>query len=334
MMNFGSEQKPATVMVRRRASAGKAGKKSSGAWKVAFADFTLAMMAFFMVLWILEVSTVKERTEVASYMRTQSILGGNSHPFDAMNSPYPVDLGGSPSPVEMAVSNHEPQQSFVAGMSAHLQIPEGKREPSAGVGDKLNSLISGQYDSPPDLSLLAQAISQFAELNQAEANLVVEQIPAGLRVIIRDSENRQMFVRGQVAMTPYFEDLLLKLAPVFSKIHNKLLISGHTDGTAFNSSQYSNWELSGDRALQARQVLAAGGMPPARVAQVSAFAETMLLNPVQPGASDNRRIEILILTGKAEQQLREMFAPENKNNALEQAAEAARQNAPVLRTQS
>ena len=124
------------------------------------------------------------------------------------------------------------------------------------------------------------------------------------------------------------------VSPVFSRIHNRLLISGHTDGTAFNSSQYSNWELSGDRALQARQVLAGGGMPVQRVAQVSAFAETMLLNPVQPGASDNRRIEILILTGKAEQQLREMFAPENKNNALEQAAEAARQNAPVLRTQS
>ena len=110
------------IIKRSQRSSGKT--KSGGAWKVAFADFTLAMMAFFMVLWILEVSTVKERTKVASYMRTQSILGGNSHPFDAMNSPYPVDLGGTPSPVEMAVSVHEPQQTFVAGMSAHLQIPD------------------------------------------------------------------------------------------------------------------------------------------------------------------------------------------------------------------
>lgn len=319
-------------VVIRRVSRAKAGRKSNGAWKVAFADFTLAMMAFFMVLWILEVSTVKERTKVASYMRTQSILGGNSHPFDAMNSPYPVDLGGTPSPVEMAVSVHEPQQTFVAGMSAHLQIPEGKREPSAGVGEKLNSLISGQYDSPPDLSLLAQAFQNFAEVNQAEANLVIEAMPAGLRVIIRDSENRQMFQRGQVEMTPYFEDLLLKLAPVFSRIHNRLLISGHTDGTAFNSSQYSNWELSGDRALQARQVLAAGGMPVQRVAQVSAFAETMLLNRAKPGASENRRIEILILTSKAEQQLKDMFSSDNKQNELNKAADAARQNQPVLRT--
>jgi chemotaxis protein MotB len=123
------------------------------------------------------------------------------------------------------------------------------------------------------------------------------------------------------------------LAPVFGRIHNRLLISGHTDGTAFNSSQYSNWELSGDRALQARQVLAAGGMPVQRVAQVSAFAQTMLLNRVKPGASENRRIEILILTSKAEQQLLEMFSSEAKNNALDQAADAARQNQPVLRTE-
>ena len=84
-------------------------------------------------------------------------------------------------------------------------------------GDKLSSLISGQYDTPPDLSVLAQAFREFAEINKAEANLMVEQIPAGLRVIIRDSENRQMFIRGQVEMTPYFEDLLLKLGPVFRR---------------------------------------------------------------------------------------------------------------------
>lgn len=320
------------VVIQRRGRNKAAGKKSNGAWKVAFADFTLAMMAFFMVLWILEVSSVKERTEVASFMRTQSILGGNSHPFDAMNSPYPVDLGGTPSPVEMAVSVHEPQQSYVAGMSAHLQIPEGKREPSAGVGEKLNSLISGKYDAPPDLSLLAQAFADFAKVNQAEANLVIDAMPAGLRVVIRDSENRQMFQRGQVQMTPYFEDLLLKLAPVFAKIHNRILISGHTDGTAFNSSQYSNWELSGDRALQARQVLVAGGMPASRVAQVSAFAASMLLNPALPGASENRRVELLILTSKAEQQLTEMFSSDNKNNVLNQAGAAAEQNQPVRRT--
>lgn len=327
-----NEASPVTI-IRRSNRRGHEGK-SSGAWKVAFADFTLAMMAFFMVLWILEVSTVKERVKVATFMRTQSILGGHTDPFDTVNSPYPVDLGGSPSPVEMEVSNHEPQQTYVAGMSAHLEIPEGKREPAAGVGDKLSSLISGQYDTPPDLSVLAQAFREFAEINKADANLMVEQIPAGLRVIIRDSENRQMFIRGQVEMTPYFEDLLLKLGPVFSKIQNKLLLSGHTDATSFNSSQYSNWELSGDRALQARQVLAAGGMPPERIAQVSAFAETMLLNKRAPGASENRRIELLILTKKAEQQLLDMFSSEKENNALDEAAEAARKNEPVLRTKS
>lgn len=322
---------PQSPIILRKSSRANGAKHASGAWKVAFADFTLAMMAFFMVLWILEVSSYKERVEIATYMRTQSILGGNSHPFDQTNSPYPVDLGGSPSPVEMAVSTYEPQQSYTPGMSSHLQIPEGKRDPAAGRGEKLNSLISGQYETPPEMNLLAMAIKEFAEESQAESNLMVEQIPAGLRVILRDSENRQMFRRGQVHMDPFFEDLLLNLAPVFARLENKLLISGHTDATAFNSSIYSNWELSGDRALQARQVLAAGGMPSQRVAQVSAFAETALLNPADPGARENRRIEILILTKKTEQQLQELFGTDKSDNAVERAAKAANANQPVRR---
>ena len=81
-------------------------------------------------------------------------------------------------------------------------------------------------------------------------------------------------------------------------------------------------------------MLAAGGMPPERIAQVSAFAETMLLNKAAPGASDNRRIELLIMTSKAEKQLLDMFSSEKENNALDEAAEAARKNEPVLRTKS
>lgn len=313
----------------RRAAKGKSG----GAWKVAFADFTLAMMAFFMVLWILEVSSVKERSEIAHYMRTHSIFDGSANPFKPENSPYPVDLGGSPSVVQQLQSSALPPDSPVPGMSDYLQIPAGEEAPQGGKGDALTSLIEGQYDTAAELSLLLQTFQQIASKQLADQHIQIDIVPSGLRVIIRDNEQQQMFRRGQIRMTPFFEDLLLSLAPVFQKVQNKLIISGHTDSTAFSGSQYSNWELSGDRALQARQVLSAGGMPANRVVQVAAFSATKPLNSVNPQSSENRRIEMLILTSAATEELNKLFSsPGESSPAVEDAAAEARRNQPVFRT--
>ncbi|MDX3774307.1 OmpA family protein [Chromatiaceae bacterium AAb-1] len=304
----------------------------SGAWKVAFADFTLAMMAFFMVLWILEVSNLKERTEIANYMRTHSILDGSPNPFQPDNSPFPVDLGGTPSIVERDAAHSVPPENPVPGMSEFLEVPAGERNPMAGMGDKLNSMLDGKFDSPSELSLLLQAFQEIAAEQLAENHLLVEVVPSGLRVIIRDNEQQQMFRRGQVEMTPFFEDLLLSMGPLLKKIQNKLIISGHTDITSFSGTQYGNWELSGDRALQARQVLTAGGMPAERVAQVAAFAATRLINENDKTSSENRRIELLILTTRAEDELNQLFSPAGDSPALQEAAGAARRNQPVMRT--
>lgn len=310
-------------------------EKHGGAWKVAFADFTLAMMAFFMVLWILEVSNLKERSEIASYMRTHSIFDGSPNHFDPQNSPFPVDLGGTPSVVERDSANSVPPENPIPGMSEFLQVLGAEPDPNAGKGDRLNSLIDGQFETPEELALLLQAFNDLAAENNAESNLQVDVVPSGLRVIIRDNHENQMFKRGQIHMTPFFEDLLLSLGPIFKKIQNKIIISGHTDITSFSGTQYSNWELSGDRALQARQVLVAGGMPSDRIAQVAAFASTRLINEQDKTSSENRRIELLILTTKAQAELEQLFSPGNttpSGPAVQQAAEAARHNQPVMRT--
>lgn len=307
--------------------------KTGGAWKVAFADFTLAMMAFFMVLWIMEVSSVKERAEIAHYMRTHSIFDGSPNPFKPENSPYPIDLGGSPSVIRQLDSSALPPDSPVPGMSDYLQIPAGDEAPQGGKGKALTSLLEGQYDTAEELNLLMQTLEQLARDQLADQHIQVDIVPSGLRVIIRDNEQQQMFRRGQIRMTPFFEDLLLSLAPVFQKVQNKLIISGHTDSTAFSGSQYSNWELSGDRALQARQVLSAGGMPGNRVAQVSAFSANRPLNTDNPQGSENRRIELLILTSDAFSELNKLFASSAEQSpAVADAAAEARRNQPVLRT--
>lgn len=319
-------------VIIKRAQRSHSKSKGGGAWKVAFADFTLAMMAFFMVLWILEVSNMKERSEIANYMRTHSIFEGSPAPFEPKNSPFPVDLGGSPSVIDQNSANALPPDNPLPGMSEYLQVPSGDERPLAGKGDKLNSLIDGQFDTPAELSLLMQAFEQVATDLMAQEHIQLDIVPSGLRVIIRDNKKQQMFVRGQIRMTPFFEDLLLSLGPVFKKVQNKLIISGHTDSTAFTGTQYSNWELSGDRALQARQVLAAGGMPTDRVAQVAAFSATRPLNEQDSGDSANRRIELLILTSTAEAELNQLFSPNSQNNAVTQAAHDAERNQPVGRS--
>lgn len=324
-----------TIVIRRQSRSTESGSHG-GAWKVAFADFTLAMMAFFMVLWIMEVSSVKERTKIAHYMRTHSIFDGSPSLFDPGNSPFPVDLGGSPSLIDHGASNRLPPDNPVPGMSEFLNVPDGEEFPNAGKGEKLNSLIDGTFSTPSELGMLLKVFEDVAKEQMAQSNIFVQVVPSGLRVVIRDDKEHQMFLRGQVQMTAFFEDLLYSLGKVFNKINNQLIISGHTDGTAFNGLNYSNWELSGERALQARQVLVAGGMPQERVAQVAAFSSNRLLNEADKGSSENRRVELLILTPEAKSQLDALFASstQSPSPAISSAAEQARENQAVTRIEA
>jgi chemotaxis protein MotB len=316
-----------TVIVKRNARSG-AKEKARGAWKVAFADFTLAMMAFFMVMWILEVSNEKERREIAGYFRSMTLFEGSPFPFNRDNSPFPVDLGGTPSVLDQ-VDQRIPPDNPRAGISEFMSVPDGTSSQRTGWGDSLATIVDGQFDSPEELRLLMQAFEAVALEHLAQNHLQVDMVPSGLRVVIRDHENQQMFRRGEGRMTPFFEDLLLSLGGVLLRIENKLIISGHTDITPYSTSSYSNWELSGDRALQARQVMVAGGMPPSQVAQVTAFAETRLINEEDKESSDNRRIELLILTSRAESELNNLFSPGTAESVIDEAAERARFNQPV-----
>ncbi|WP_244859201.1 flagellar motor protein MotB [Shewanella dokdonensis] len=251
-----------TQIVVRKQRRGDHGGKHGGAWKVAFADFTLAMMAFFMVMWLMQVSSKQERSQLAHYMRTHSVFDGSPNFFEPQNSPYPVDLGGSPSIIDSEAPNRLPPDNPMPGMSEYLSVPKGKLDPAAGQGKQLNSMIDGTFATAEELSLLLQNFQDIAEKKQAETNLLVEVIPSGLRVIIKDDRHHQMFPRGEVDMTPFFEDLLFSLGSVFQKVRNQVIISGHTDITSYSSSAYSNWELSAARALQARRLLEAGECRP------------------------------------------------------------------------
>lgn len=323
-------KKDTPIIIRRQARRAE-NTAHGGAWKVAFADFTLAMMAFFMVMWIMQVSSTKERAEIAHYMRTHSIFDGSPALFEPGNSPFPVDLGGSPSIIDHEASNRLPPDNPSPGMSEYLNVPNGEFSPQAGKGDKLNSLIEGTFSTPSELGMLLKVFEEVAKQQNAQSNIVIDVVPSGLRVIIRDDKEHQMFERGEVHMTPFFEDLLFSLAQVFKNVKNKIIVSGHSDATSFKGASYSNWELSGDRALQARQVMVAGGMPEDRVAQVAAFAANRLLNEENKASSENRRVELLILTPDAKDKLDSLFSSTSENNAVKSAAKEARENQPIGR---
>ncbi|WP_421201413.1 lateral flagellar motor protein LafU [Aeromonas enteropelogenes] len=296
--------------------------KEGGAWKVAFADFTLAMMAFFMVLWILAVSGQEEREVIASRLRDYSIMGSEANPFDIRNSPYPVDLGGNPSVLE------ERSPKFVEEGQRMPQYMEGRRDIFAdGTNGSYESLLVGKLEGKEQMQQLAGFIGSLAGQMQARNNLELKLVPEGLRILIRDDEEREMYSRGSARISPFFRHILMALAPIFQRVENRVMISGHTDSTPFAGDNYSNWELSSDRAMMARRVLLAGGMPPERVGQVVAMSDTMLENRAEPRGSQNRRIELLVMTSQAEENLQRLFSSQARA-AVQQAKDATSDGRP------
>ncbi|WP_281223197.1 flagellar motor protein MotB [Photobacterium sanguinicancri] len=325
-------KEPHIIIVKKKRR-GHHDEHHGGAWKVAFADFAIAMMAFFMVLWIMEIASKEEREEIQYRLQHSSVFDNMENVFDVANSPFPIDFGGEASPFE------NPVQSNLSGnnkldSSLHQQIPEGKVGANAGRGSKLNSMIAGKHLSTAQLMMLANELKSVTDALSASENVVLEIVPQGLRILIQDSTKHFMFERGSSNMTPFFEDMLYSLAPILGQIKNRMVISGHTDVTRFHRDTYSNWELSGERALKARQTLVSSGLPQGNVLQVAAMAERMLVNENDPKSGKNRRIEMMILTKEADTQLALLFGQGpavTDSPALQQARNFAESNQPVSR---
>jgi chemotaxis protein MotB len=255
-----------------------------GAWKVAFADFCMALMALFLVLWLIasrDASTVKNilRDSKASGL----IEGSGGKP----------QITGNPS----------------GSLIERFQLPRstgGAEGP--GAGGKNAARI--KYESPSELAALAHALEQMSADAGLSSNLAAVVTPDGLRVMLHDTDRQGMFVRGSPIPTGRFAKLLRAMAPLFEKMENQMLIVGHTDSLQYTSSDpnsYSNWSLSTHRALVARSQLLTGGMRKESVLQVVGMADRAPLEAGQPDAPVNRRIELLILTSKQAAAVTAMF---------------------------
>ncbi|OED41066.1 hypothetical protein ACH42_15030 [Endozoicomonas sp. (ex Bugula neritina AB1)] len=254
------------IVVRRFKKVKGKGGHGNGAWKVAFADFTLSLMAVFLVLWVVSMSTADEQKEISKYFQDP---GGF---FDESGSPDPITLGG-----------------YTKGGNSRMDVMMN--------GTVQNEEQSSLWVIFQDL----QDVGLSAVMDEFQGNLELEYLPQGVRIVILEDDDHAMFERGRTHLTPYFEDLMLNLSPYLGRTKRSISIIGHSDATHFSqSSDSDNWDLSSARANEARRVMVYGGFPESRIMQISAMADKVPLDPDFPQSSKNRRVEIMVLTKESE----------------------------------
>lgn len=303
--NRRERSKKGATIIRRSIKKGHGGHHG-GAWKVAFADFTLAMMALFMTLWIVNSVSEKDRKTIIAALNDESIFSGNGvMPLNNLGKIAVLEAGDTRKAIpSKAQEPTEPSAEKDKKDSAQT-VDVARAQKAKNANDKRVAL---RDKSARELGELATVINSIAEQSHMQSNLEMEIVPQGLRILIKDDLNRNMFERGSAKIMPFFKKLLVELAPVFDTLDNKLIITGHTDAMQYRDGEnYNNWNLSGDRALSARRVLEQAGMPVDKVMQVSAMSDRMLLNAGDPNSAENRRIEIMVLTKSASDTLYQFF---------------------------
>ncbi|WP_417566343.1 flagellar motor protein MotB [Marinobacter sp.] len=265
------EEKPIIIKRKKKIVGGHHG----GSWKVAFADFATAMMAFFLVLWLTATASPEQKRAVEGYFRDP--VG-----FTEGGSPNPVDLEGSASVVSEASPDIE---------SSQIQIEDQ-------VVDELSETLE-QRRMEELFQELKERIEQNETLQEFKDQLLIDITDEGLRIQIVDRSGRPMFDSGRAELKYYSQDILFELAKTLGSVDNKLSITGHTDSTPFNGRPgYTNWELSADRANTARRALVAGGVRNEQIARVVGLSDSVLFDQEDPTAPVNRRISIIVLNKK------------------------------------
>ncbi|AZT84648.1 motility protein MotB [Marinobacter sp. NP-4(2019)] len=266
------EEQPIIVKRKKRVAGGHHG----GSWKVAFADFATAMMAFFLVLWLTATASPEQKRAVEGYFKDP--VG-----FTEGGSPNPVDLEGSASVVKESTQDIE---------RSDIQIEDEVVEELA------ETLEQRQMEEL--FQELQERIEQSETLQEFKDQLLIDITSEGLRIQIVDRSQRPMFDSGRAELKYYSQDILFELAKPLGAVSNKLSITGHTDATPFGGRPgYTNWELSADRANTARRALVAGGVGAGQIARVVGLSDSVLFDKDDPTAPVNRRISIIVLNKKA-----------------------------------
>jgi chemotaxis protein MotB len=278
-------------VTRRHGEEGHGG----AAWKVAFADFCLALLALFLVMWLMAARQQEHLQELLKAAGGSLLDEGRGRMSESLGGPRGSLIAREPMP-----SNGD--------TLARRKVSSGESQPMGpGAGMRLSK---AHYETRADMIELSNVLAQIGEKVGLSSNIRTIITPYGLRVLMHDTEKQGMFQRGSSSPNERFRNLLRSLGPLFEQIDNQMLIVGHTDSLQYADKSYSafsNWTLSSERAMAARGYLLAGGMPADSVLQVVGLADRAPLNPKDTTAHENRRIELLILTSGQARSIAQMF---------------------------
>jgi chemotaxis protein MotB len=280
-----------------------------GAWKVAFADFCMALMCLFLVLWVLAARNSEQLNDVQQ-LTSGSVVEGGTRQIEAIAN------GQQGSLIERF-----PIPAQAQTRTARDNVANGG---DADVGE-MPHLTKRKLSTPEDMGELSALVKRLTDEAGLAGNLRIDLANEGLRVMFHDSDGNGMFARGSAMPTDNFRALLHKLGPLFAQIDNRMLVIGHTDSVQYadrGHSGYSNWTLSNQRAMAARLGLLDGGMSGDSVLQVIGMADRAPLDAANPASGVNRRIELLILTDAEAAHLASAFGMPGQSNRLVEGVES------------
>lgn len=259
-----------------------------GAWKIAYADFVTAMMAFFLLMWLLGSTTSSDLKGIAEYFQTPlrvALMGGSG----SGDSSSLVKGGGQ----DLTHADGQQKKGEIREEKKTINLKAAEAELARKEALKLRDLKER----------IESAIENNAALKQFSKQMLLDITTEGLRIQIVDEYNRPMFASGSAQLQSYSRDILREIGKALNDVPNRISISGHTDAQAYSGGTkgYSNWELSADRANAARRELIGGGLDETRVLRVVGLSSAVLFDPDNPLNPMNRRISIIVMNKKTEE---------------------------------
>ncbi|PXA73827.1 chemotaxis protein MotB [Caulobacter sp. D4A] len=268
-----------------------------GAWKVAYADFVTAMMAFFLLMWLLNTTSPEQKQGIADYFAPASIssstsgsggiLGGTSLGDDGAKADGKMSVVQQMAPEAPDQTNQDGQSSTTASLD------------SASEQALRDALAKKEQDSFASAAQsLRQSLQDMPELAELSKQIMIDQTPEGLRIQLIDQEGRSMFKENSKEPNDRARLLLRAVAKVINQLPNRITVSGHTSADARGRKADSDWSLSAQRADASRQILRGAGVDDDRIYQVSGKANSEPLYADDPTLAGNRRISIVLLREK------------------------------------
>lgn len=286
-----NDKRPIVVKRIKKVVAGSHG----GAWKIAYADFVTAMMAFFLLMWLLGNIAKEDLAGISEYFKTPLVVamtGGSS----SSESSSKIKGGGSDvtrNKGEVRKGEIKPEKVINLKTATTEEILRIEKKKEVERLKELKTSIEKAIDANP-------------QLKQFKKQILLDITTEGLRIQVVDEKNRPMFQTGSAKLEPYTKEILHEIGTLLNQVPNKVSLSGHTDSQlyAFGDKGYSNWELSADRANASRRELIVGGIDEGKIVRVVGLSSSVLFDKVDPLNPINRRISIIVMNKKAEEAAR------------------------------